>query len=214
MFASLPSMRLIYAKDVIADSGDTYPRAPHSKVASLSLISCQAEPEPLFGLLSTFDYLVTLEYTSAKTDRHFLYHKKSNNTFWKYNALLHQAKHSLKKLTLRGVNGANHRKTVGPLTSFTVLEELDFDSESLLGNISSRYANLTELLPRSIKSVTLRYSHNRNENDRSAIVPHVLAQERKCYRTWKHSISECQGLQTHQRSAFIGQLSARLPVLR
>ena len=36
MLASLTSMRQIYAKDVSAGSGDTYPCAPHSKVASLS----------------------------------------------------------------------------------------------------------------------------------------------------------------------------------
>ena len=104
MFASLPSMRQIYAKDVIAGSGDTYPCAPHSKVASLNLISCQAEPDPMFELPSTFDYLVAFEYTSAKPDGHCLSGKNLNNTCWIHNALLHQAKHSLKKLTLRGVN--------------------------------------------------------------------------------------------------------------
>ena len=170
---------------------------------------CQVEPEPLFELLSTFDYLVAFEYTSAKLDGHFI---PENNTCWLHNAFLHQAEQSLKKLTLRGVNGANHRKTMGPLTSFTVLEELDTDWESLLGNISSTYANLTEFLPRSIKSVTLRYSCKGNENDRYAIVQHVLARG-KCYRTWKLSVSECRGFQKHQRPALVGQLIARPRVL-
>lgn len=154
--ATLPSMRQIHAENVSTTIHDEYESPPDSKVTCLCLTKCLVEPEFLHAFLSSFTSLVTFVYTEGTRVRDD--GGPGSNAFWIHSSLKHNAKHSLRKLTLR----SPYRKTstlIGSLHTFIVLEELDVDFGAMVNRrgvgIGSRM--LTQVLPASIKKVTLRH---------------------------------------------------------
>lgn len=163
IFASMQSMKHIATKDVIVSSEDKFPWAKQTQVSTLSLMSCVAEPETLFEFLGTFILLSEFEYTNEQHPPypyplHFYY-----SSFWVCKALHFYACSSLEKLTLRGYHNAGYHKLMGSLKSFVVLRVLDTDLEPLVGDSDDGYADLTDILPQSIKKVTLRHSPTAEE---------------------------------------------------
>lgn len=157
-FAALPSLRQLHAENVNSTFLDQYASPPDSKVTSLRLRKCFVEPEMLHEFLSSFTSLVTFEYTDGTRVRNDA--GPGSNDFWICSSLKHNAKHSLKKLTLKSPDRTTST-LIGSLHTFEVLEELDVDMVALLNRstINSDSGMLNRVLPASIKSVTLRHCY-------------------------------------------------------
>jgi hypothetical protein len=154
--AALPSMRQIHAENVSTTSEDQYASPPDSKVTSLCLLKCIIGPEFLHEFLGSFTSLFTFEYTDGTRFRDDA--EPGSNAFWICNSLKHHAKHSLRKLTLRSPYRKNST-IIGFLQTLEVLEELDVDFGALLNSrlFGIGYGRLNQVLPASIKKVTLRH---------------------------------------------------------
>lgn len=176
--AALPSMRQIHAENVSTTSEDQYASPPDSRITSLCLPKCTLGPEFLHEFLGSFTSLVTFEYTDGTRVRDDA--EPGSNAFWICNSLKHHAKHSLRKLTLR----SPHRKNftiIGFLQTLEVLEELDVDFGALVNSrlFGIGYGSLNQVLPASIKKVTLRHISGAGvmESDfHVRIVHHVIMQ--------------------------------------
>ena len=173
-FAGLPSMKQIRAKDVFTTDEEKYASPEYSNVTSLSLKDCVVEPEPLYEFLRSFGSLVTFEYTDSTSVQGQL----NSNLFWVCSLLDHHARHSLKKLTLRGPSGA----ILSPLRSFCgfeALEELDVDKCALVSSRKFGSRSLTEVLPKSIKKVVLRHPKPAASDCYTALVQDVVESKRR-----------------------------------
>lgn len=166
-FAALPSMRYICAEDITIMNRVTNPRIIKSSVTTLRLLSCNIVPEMMFELLCSFHSLIDFEYTHATPEsisNHYnnLVHYKP---FWLVAALKQSTKHSLQKLRMKGYNespqsyGPNDesRDLMGSLRPFDALEEVETDLELLYGGICDLNTEFSEVLPESIRKVTLHH---------------------------------------------------------
>lgn len=177
--AALPSMRQIHAENIFTTNFDQYASPPDSKVTSLCLTKCAVEPEFLHEFLGSFTSLATFEYTD---DTRVPYDTGTqSNAFWICCSLKHHAKHCLRKLTLRSPY-REKSTAIGCLRTFEVLEELDVDLGALLNRscFDTGYGLLTQVLPASIKKVTLRhFSGNVMEPGHISLVQDVVMQRER-----------------------------------
>ena len=116
----------------------------------LSLKHCLVEPEQVHKFLSSFDSLVTFEYTDGGGARNDT--RPNSNIFRIYNSLEYHARHSMRRLTLRGLAGAP-LTPVSSLHNLEALEELNVDNllccvpeTSALEGCRSFYLNRSEEL--------------------------------------------------------------------
>lgn len=165
-FATLPSVRDLYANGVYNRSyGFPYNKRP-SRVTSLSLTSCDVGAETLSKFLRSFDSIVNLEYIHEDLSEG---HEKEGFLPAGISDMLGTgARKTLKTLTSRG------DPKMGSLLSYNVLEEIDADLEAMIWNVSAAVQKLEDVLPISMKKVTLRHQYG-NDTIRICLMPETPA---------------------------------------
>ena len=128
-----------------------FPRS-RTPVTSISFWRCALDLRMLFGFLARTDGLLTFEFLPNPQSPHLdmrLYH----NPFV-IRAVLHEyCRKSLKKLTLRSDHCS--QSFMGSLRTFTVLEDLTTNFILLVGRPGQNQRALAEVLPPSIRSISL-----------------------------------------------------------
>lgn len=155
-FANIPSVEHIEGDGIASSAGDIELEPPPfsciSNATSLSFVNSNIDPKSMSELLFTTHKLEDFYYAADDPNV-----GQNFDAFWIRTALIHNARNTLKSLTLLAHDHAH--SYMGSLEELPFLEFLETNLRLLIGDPAHSVHMPSTVLPNSIKEVTLHVNH-------------------------------------------------------